>query len=347
MFYIHHSNCISPQHTFTHVDLEQLNESKENKLTVLEPGYETIPPGLLRRMGKAVRMGVGSGLPLLKLHPVQGIVIGTSNGGMEDCIKFLSQIIEYEEGRLTPTNFVQSTPNAIASQLGLMTVNKGYNVTHTHRGLAFENALLDVSMLLKEHPSHSYFVGGIDEISTYNHAIEKLGGWYKEETISNQDLYAHTSPGTLAGEGSAMFIVNNQKTGAICQLSGLKFIHSNDVKEVVTLFRTFVQESGIPFQEIGLFLSGENGDNRQTHYYEAIENEFDKNLSSVARFKHMTGDYPSVSAVSLWLACQIATTEHLPSHMLKSKGTLGYKTICLYNTFKGEQHGFLLISAKY
>ena len=68
---------------------------------------------------------------------------------MEDCIKFLNQIIDYEEGLLTPGNFVQSTPNAIAAQLGLMTANKGYNITHVHRGLSFENALLDTILMLR------------------------------------------------------------------------------------------------------------------------------------------------------------------------------------------------------
>ena len=101
---------------------------------------------ILRRMGKAVRIGVGAALPLLdgSSNP-DGILIGSANGGMEDCIKFLNQVMEYDEGRLTPTNFVQSTPNAIAAQIGLATLNKGYNITHVHRGLAFENALLDAS----------------------------------------------------------------------------------------------------------------------------------------------------------------------------------------------------------
>ncbi|MES2732797.1 MAG: beta-ketoacyl synthase chain length factor [Bacteroidota bacterium] len=154
-------------------DIEQLKPSVDNKLFAIEPLYENIPPGLLRRMGKAVRMGVGAALPLTLQAPnLAGIVIGTSNGGMEDCIKFLNQIIDYEEGRLTPTNFVQSTTNAIASQIGLLSTNKGYNVTHVHRGVAFENAMLDITMLIKENPSYSYLLGGLDEISSFNYNID-------------------------------------------------------------------------------------------------------------------------------------------------------------------------------
>ncbi len=68
---------------------ETLREPIENQLKAIEPTYENIPPGMLRRMGKAVRMGVGVALPLVKQTDsiIDGIIIGTANGGMEDCIK--------------------------------------------------------------------------------------------------------------------------------------------------------------------------------------------------------------------------------------------------------------------
>src|SRR5271154_6915768 len=147
MFYIHHINCISPQKTFSDIDIENINAPVENKLLVVEPSYEGIPLGILRRMGKAVRIGVGAALQIVKQNP-DGIIIGTANGGMEDCIKFLNQIIDYNEGMLAPGNFVQSTTNAVASQLGLMSANKGYNITHVHRALAFENAMTDTQLML-------------------------------------------------------------------------------------------------------------------------------------------------------------------------------------------------------
>src|SRR5580704_15336772 len=134
MLYIHKSTCISPQNTFSNIDIELLAGITDHQLKAIEPSYEGIPKGILRRMGKAVRMGVGSALPIIK-DQLNGIIIGTANGGMEDCIKFLNQIIDYSEDMLAPGNFVQSTPNAIAAQLGMIGGNKGYNITHVHRGL--------------------------------------------------------------------------------------------------------------------------------------------------------------------------------------------------------------------
>src|SRR5450631_2476015 len=171
MFYIHQAYCLSAQQTFGEVDINELNGPADKKLLVLEPTFEGVPPGMLRRMGKAVRMGVGTAMPMFQNNSKpDGIIIGTANGGKEDCVKFLNQIIEYDEGMLTPTNFVQSTSNAIAGQIGLLTLNRGYNCTHVHRGLAFENAILDVDMLLQENPSNKYLLGGVDEISDYNYS---------------------------------------------------------------------------------------------------------------------------------------------------------------------------------
>ena len=186
MMFIHDTTCISPQQTFlpntlAGIQPNELNQPVDHVLYAVEPAYENIPPGILRRMGRAVRFGVGAALPLLEdnKNAVDGIIIGTSMGGMQDCVKFLNQVIEYNEGTLTPTNFVQSTPNAIAGQLGLLNKNKGYNITHVHRGFSFENAMVDAAMLLEDHAGKRYLLGAVDEISSYNYNIERLDGWYK------------------------------------------------------------------------------------------------------------------------------------------------------------------------
>src|ERR1043165_2358814 len=180
MFYIHQSSCISHQPTFNEVDLENLRPSETNLVHAIEPKYVNVPLGVLRRMGRALRMGVGTGMKLLSENKVDGILVGTANGGIEDSIMFLNQINDYQEGRLTATSFVQSTYNAIAGMMGMITVNHGYNATHVHRGQAFENVMLDAAMLLREHPGNSYLIGGVDEISIKNHRLVSLAGWYRQ-----------------------------------------------------------------------------------------------------------------------------------------------------------------------
>ncbi len=346
MFYIHHTSCISAQQTFIDIDLTKINSPVDKKFKVIEPSHKEIPASVLRRMGKAVRIGIGTAIPLIhKVPELKGIVIGTANGGMEDCIKFLNQIIQYGEGTLTPTNFVQSTANNIASQTGLMSANIGYNITHVHRGLAFENAMIDIEMLVTENPGFNFLLGGVDEISSYNYNIAFLEGLYKAEEVVPGNLYTLGNPGSIAGEGGAMFIVNGRKEGSVSQMKALKTLHTTDVNEVSKQFADFIEQQ-LPLNEkTDLFLSGENGDCRYEEFYNACEQVL---KSPVARYKHFTGEFPTASAVSLWLSNYIFQTQSVPGHMLKSGNVPEIiNNILIYNNYKGYQHSFMFITNRH
>ena len=345
MFYIHKSSCISHQQTLGQVDLDELKLSKDNQLHAIEPKYHGIAPGHLRRMGKAARMGVGAGLQLLLENKVDGILIGTSNGGQEDSMKFLDQIMEYDEGRLTPTNFVQSTYNAIAGQLAMITENNGYNITHVHRGLAFEAAALDAAMLLRENPSHSYLIGGVDEISVRNYRTESLAGWYKEGSVLNIELFNSSSVGTLPGEGAAMFIVNNIKDGAAAKMLSLKQLNTDNESVIVEQLKLFLQENLPAGNHIDLLLSGDSGDNRFTKFYKRSE-QILTGEATIARFKHVFGEFHTASALALWLATHIIQQQSLPQYMVKKKGSsASFNNVLIYNNFKGTQHSFALLQS--
>lgn len=340
MMYIHEHLCISAQDTFANSDLTTNIESVNNKLTAREPGYQGVPPGILRRMGKAVRMGVGAALPIVgNQYQIDGIIVGTANGGMEDCIKFLNQIIDYEEGMLTPGNFVQSTPNAIAAQVGLMTKNKTYNITHVHRGLAFENALLDVQMQLNDYPGHQYLVGAVDEISAYNYNIDLLDGWYKRELITATELYQSQTTGSIAGEGAAMFLFNNVRENASAVIKSVHNIHTADKDLVGSMLREFITRNAEQ-GEINTLITGENGDIRTLPHYQQAESLLSKEVTTI-RYKHLFGEFPTSSAIAMWLGC---TVTQWPSHMVKSTGkTTNHGNILIYNNYKGLQHSFILM----
>lgn len=342
--YIHQTYCISAQQDLLQNDIALINEPADKKLLAIEPSYAQIPSGILRRMGKSIRMGVGAALPLISQANVDGIIMGSANAGMDDCVKFLNQMVQYEEGQLTPGSFVQSTGNVIAGQLGLITKNKGYNITHIHLGLAFENALLDAAMQLATNPSNSYLVGGVDEISPFHYNIETLAGSYKTEEISCKQLYETDSPGCIVGEGAAMFVVKNSADGAVAKVEAISTLHSNSVELVKECLRLFLQKNLAEGKAIDIFLSGENGDNRTLPFYTACENLLEDN-TSIVRYKHMTGDYATAPAPGLWYACEFLQ-QPVPGHMFKKKTSKNrYRNILLYNNFKGLQHGFILVSA--
>lgn len=342
MFYIHQSACISPQQTFGNINFNELKVYNNNQMLAIEPKYEGIPPGQLRRMGKALRMGVGSGMSLLKSNKVDGIIVGTSNGGIEDSISFLNQIEEYQEGRLTPTHFVQSTFNAIAGIMGLLTQNKGYNATHVHRGAAFENAALDAAMLLKENQQHQYLIGAVDEISVRNYRMEALAGWYKKEMISSNEMFENISEGMIPGEGAAMFIVNNIEQNANAKLSALHFFVCHNIEQLLKELETFLLNNKIEKSSIDLLMSGYNADERFIRYYQTIEKQFED--KPICRFKKLTGDFQTVSALATWLSVQILNQNEVPNHLLnRTISTEKVSKILIYNNYRGEQHSFILI----
>jgi hypothetical protein len=345
MLYIHQTYCISAQQDLFQADIEHINEPADKKLLAIEPSYDKIPPGILRRMGKSIRMGVGAALPLIdETNPVNGIIMGSANAGMEECVKFLNQIVQYEEGQLTPGNFVQSTGNVIAGQLGLITKNKGYNVTHVHAGLAFENAVIDAIMQLNINPSNSYLLGGVDEVSSFHYNIETLAGTYKEADISNKVLYEADSPGCLVGEGAAMFIVNTEASASIAKLTAIATMHSTDVELVKDRLKIFLQNNLKTGTAIDVLISGENGDNRSLPFYTACETLLPDD-ASIVRYKHMVGEFPTASALGLWYACEFLQNRQLPEHLFKKKtAKTVYWNILLYNNFKGLQHSFVLVS---
>ena len=101
MLYIHQTSCISPQQTFGDVDLKHLHTSVNNQLQVIEPAYKNIPPGVLRRMSKNVKIGIAAALPLLQETKIDGIIIGTANGGMEERSQPTSRSGREHDGRLS------------------------------------------------------------------------------------------------------------------------------------------------------------------------------------------------------------------------------------------------------
>lgn len=344
--YITDSACISPQRTFDNAFFEgNVKVHLGDRYVAIEPDYgQLIPAGLLRRMGKAVRMGVGAGLPLIRKSEVDGIILGTANGGLEDCLKFLNQIVDYNEGTLTPTNFVQSTPNAVAGNLALMSKTTGYNTTHVHKGLAFESALLDAILLFEEKKANALLVGSVEEISDYNHNIDFLGGAFKTGEISSETLFQMDSPGSVNGEGSTMFILEPENSlnskAQITDVYQTSYLEEGDLEERILYF---LNRNGLDVSEIDTLILGISGDNRTDHWYTKFQKEHFPS-SNTFTYKNLVGDYPTASAFAVWLAVQLLSGKTVPEqcvyHQRDSRKT---ENVLIYNHYKAEQHGFILL----
>ncbi|MCF2496828.1 beta-ketoacyl synthase chain length factor [Dyadobacter chenhuakuii] len=339
--------CISPQFTFDNAFFEEkIKVHHGNRYAAIEPEYgQLIPASLLRRMGKAVRMGVGAGLPLIRKSDMDGIILGTANGGLGDCLKFLNQIVDYDEGTLTPTHFVQSTPNAVAGNLALMSKVTGYNTTHVHKGLAFEAALLDAMMVLEEKKLRRVLVGSVEEISDYNHNIDFLNGHFKTEDITSTDLLTADSPGSVNGEGATMFVVESSRSeGTLARIMDVDQINNPKNSDLEEKLDHFLERNGLARHDIDTLMLGISGDNRTDHLYADFRKKFFPDSSSYT-YKNMVGDYPTASAFATWMAVKMLSGHPVPSQCIHQNPKVEKaNNVLIYNHYKAVQHSFILLT---
>jgi 3-oxoacyl-(acyl-carrier-protein) synthase len=349
--YIRAIAAISPQNTF-----RQQNFFAEpvlytsNRLQNIDPDYtKIIEAKLLRRMSRIIKMGVAAASACLQdaaeTNP-GAIITGTAFGCMEDSDLFLHQLIERNEESLPPTPFIQSTHNTVGAQIALMLKCHSYNNTFVHGGSAFESALLDAILLLKDGEAGNVLVGGIDEITNSSFAIMSRFGFYKKEPVSNLELYKNASKGTIAGEGAAFFLLTATHEKAIAQLNGIttfyKAANTNEIEEKII---SFLEANAVNMEDIDLIITGKNGDNREDGQYDELQQTVFQN-KPMLHYKNLCGEYPTAVSFALWMAANILQTGIVP----KATGYNNFsgskpQRILIYNQYRKAHHSLLLVSA--
>ena len=350
--YIRSAAAITAQNTFGNVPfLTELTKFDDTRLMAIEPDYKDyVDSKLARRMSRMVKMGVASALQCLRDGQTEmpgAILTGTALGCQEDTVAFLTRIIEMEEEMLPPTAFIQSTHNTVAAQIALSLKCHNYNNTFVHKGISFESALLDAIMLLKEGDANDILVGGTEEMTDAAFKILTRLGLYKRRPISNADLYKTKTHGTLAGEGSIFFLLNDKPSpDNLAELVATKVFYKPKTSADIELnINKFLVDNSITAEDIDLVIAGKNGDTKNDAVYESvIPALFSDN--SLAYYKHLTGDYPVSMSFALWLAANIIKKGEVPA--IVADGEIknpSPKKILIYNHYQNSYHSLMLISA--
>ena len=344
--YIKEMSCISPQETYQeNFFADGVEVFTEKQYWAKEPKYKgMIPLNLLRRMSKSVRMGVGTGMPLIeKYNDIDGIIIGSANGSIKKSISFLNQIVEYDEGTLTPTDFVQSTSNSIAGTLALLGKITGYNNTHVNNGIAFESAILDALLLFEERGAKRLLLGGVEEISQANYNVDVLRGMFKNEDVDSSNLLFSNTKGTVSGEGASMFIVDAEKSvDSYAKIVDVDQVCFPDKEEVIEKTKAFLERNNLSVNDIDALFLGYNGDNRTDFYYDFLQKQLfpDKSLYV---FKNLVADFYTVSSFAMWLAASLFNGQKLPDETILKSTNKKINRVLIYNHYEGTQHGFILM----
>lgn len=314
---------------------DTLPQADGNRLRCKEPDYKNYieDAGARRRMSRAVKMGVAAAMQCLSAsrRPPDAIITATGLGCMGDTEKFLRNIIDNDEQLLNPTPFIQSTFNTVGAQVAIGLKNTHYNMTYVHRNFSFESALLDGMMRLKDQEAENILVGSYEETTDTSFRImERLGYWRH---------------GAISGEGAHFFMLSAKpNTAADSVLQDVLCVEDTDPDSVRRKLSVFLEKNNLCTTDIGLLLTGKNGNPKSEPFYLQIEESL--RLPIILPYKRYLGDYQTTSAGALWLAVQAFSENTIPEHIAPSGNALPENHALIYDCFQGKSHAFMLIEKK-
>ena len=320
-----------------------------DKLSCVEPDYTAyFDVRQLRRMSRIIKMGMVAGMDALKESGVKvpdGIITGTGYGCLEDTGVFLTKMIGNHEQALNPTPFIQSTHNTIGSQLALLLQCQGYNQTYTQRALSFEHALIDAGMLLAGQRGQHLLVGSADEITPVSHALLRRFGILRRESAHSLALFTSGNRGTLNGEGAAYFVLSDTPTQGSIKIEAVSTLFKPSSVEIDREIDAVLSVGGISAGEVDVVLSGQCGDEQfDNGMHAAISGRFSEAM--LAAFKHLTGEFPTASALALAMAARFMQAEDVPNVMVTRHAERTPKRVLIYNRYLGIYHSLILLSTR-
>jgi len=346
--YINSIASISAQKTFdSNSFLTEIEDYEANVIPAIHPNYKDyIPPAAARRMAKGIKMGVVASKIAIQesgLDTIDAIITGTGMGCVRDSEKFVSAIIDNDEQYLTPTSFIQSTHNTVGGQIALELQCKGYNFTYVHASTSFESTLIDAKLQLELDEEKNILVGGVDELGEHTIEIQKVVHLIKQEAVKTSQLLKSETKGAVFGEGANFFVLSNEKqTSSYAEVVAVKTYNTLAEADLLQEASRFLQENNLNTQDIDLLVLGNNGDIEFDSFYSTLSEGF-KNTQQ-AYYKHLCGEFNTASSFGFWLASKVLKTQTLPEVVkINNKATTSFKTILLYNQYRGENHSFTLL----
>lgn len=298
--------------------LQEAPEYNTTALLAKEPDYkEFIPVMQLRRMSKAVRMGVVAAKTAMQhagIEKPDAISVGTAYGCLQDTENFLGKMIDQEEQMLTPTAFIQSTHNTVSGQIALLAGCNGHNLTFVQRGHSFEQAMLNAYLYLDDHQNEHMLVGGIEEQTPTSIKVLQQAGIYTQQDLNYADVLQNGSEASVAGEGAIFFSVTRKPLAdRYVKIQALE-VFKADEDIALEKVKAFANNNS----PCDVFMSGMNGEKQNGVFYRQVKNNVFSNVPQII-FKHLCGEYPVSSSFALSMLLngipQFAFTDPQPAQI--------------------------------
>ncbi|NJK85915.1 MAG: 3-oxoacyl-ACP synthase [Bacteroidales bacterium] len=278
--YIQSTQSISPQDTFPGKGLPSTPLLYTPYLKNVLPDFKSyFPPLEQRRMNNLIKSAVACAVETLKDAGIQkpdAIITGTGLGCVTDTEKFLHNILDSDEGLVTPTAFIQSTYNIIGALIAIHCKCYGYNVVYAHKTMSFESALLDSYLYLSDNENHTVLLGGFDEITEESFNLKKNVNIYKVNS-SNEKILSDKTPGSIAGESVTFFLLTGKQTGNQVEIKSINtYSYKKTTEAIHNEILKVITYHNLKSEDIDAIITGINGDSGNDQNYFGIADFFQR-----------------------------------------------------------------------
>ena len=344
------AQTISPQDTFLKkefpVTVSEYSEPLKNKAINFRDYF---PPLQSRRINRLIKTGHVCAIETIKQAKIEkpdAIITASGLGCVESTERFLNDMLKTDEGLLSPTSFIQSTSNAIGSQIALHFKCQGYNVLYAQKSFSFETALHDSLLRLMDKTEENILLGGFDELTTENCKLKQNIGLFKQELFKNTSLLQSNSRGCIPGEGCTFFVLSSKPSAnALAELTNVTFTHKEqDLDTTKNWISAFLANNNLIFNDIDLVLMGYNGDNTTNSFYNSIAASSFQN-SNIAHYKNLCGEYDTSSSFGTWFAVKALENRRIPNYSIIQNKGREIKNVLLYNQQQSKYQSLILIKS--
>jgi 3-oxoacyl-(acyl-carrier-protein) synthase len=317
----------------------------EKRVSTIDPDFKTyLSPLVSRRMCSLLKRAIILSRLTLKDAGVEipdAIISGTGLGCIENTEKFLMSIMQNDEKFLQPTYFMQSTHNILSSTIAIELQCHGYNNTFVHRGVSFENALLDAMMQFANKKIENSLLGGYEELTdNYYTLFDKMGAW-------DFDFGTSFKEKCFASEAAVnMLLTNRKKAGTFCEITDAEIMYCPTHEQVKETLHKILKKAGCELSDIDAVFMGLNSNKKNDEVYNNVISNVLEN-TSVVRYKHIFGESFCTSALAVYAAAKCLKNGMIPSFLVQDSGNAikDVKKILLYNHYNNKSHSLILLSS--
>lgn len=302
-----------------------------------DPDFKAwLSAGESRRLGRILKRALVSLLTIVRKTGVEhpdAICVGTGLGCMVNTERILETLCNEGESMVSPTHFMQSTHNTIASLLAIHTRSHGYNITYSHKDLSFDLALLDAWLQFRQGRIHTAVVGGYDELTASYYTLLRRIGYLGAEG---------EGPGS---EAAATLLVTDDRSDALCELAGLRILYRPGDGELHEALDRLLDGAGVARDALSGVVTGVNGHRANDAFYERFTAQLLPGVPTL-HYKHLFGTSYTAPAYAPYVAAHCLHRGVIPPTLVCGTTPLrdgAPQTLLLVNQRDGKQWSLQLL----